>query len=352
MGGALSKKIQTEDLICVSATPQSLQDQNCLSLFYKEFSDTKKTKFKIAELKLACTRSISKLVMIEKLRLNVKNKFTFDHLKLEGEIPAEEYLKGLINKPRQVYQGIKILYFVYLYKNAMHFFSIFKRKFGREKKVIISTEFDKLDNKQYPDVEYNFISKTNNNNNNKNQSNGNGNNLIKLSSNGENLDEFIKQKSLKNLENEIEKNNNNIFSGGNKGINDSLLFNYNDIDNIHSNEKNPVQYQSSNLRLEVSEKNEYKQEGIADVIIHHQDINLHLDDEHLKDSASDLKKIIMQNQKEKSNDLKQTEAFKSSAGYPNIINNNKNLEIKRDNNNVPNSLGNLKDPISFVKLKF
>jgi hypothetical protein len=317
----LSKKIDTDDLICVSSTPQSLQDQNCLSVFYKEFSDAKKTKFKIAEFKLACARSVSKLVMIEKLRLNVKEKFTFDHLKLAGEVSAEEYFKGLVNKPQQVYQAIKIIYFVYFYKNAFNFFSVFKKKFNREKNVS-NREMDRLLNKQ-PNLNIN--------------SNCNDN-LIKISSNKDNLEEFIVQKKLKNLENEkIFNTNNNIpdinkvvdIFGTNREINDSNLF------GNENNENNSIQFLSNNSRVKIYKKRDSR-EGFDDVLMHN-DINFNVDSEHLKESENNFKKIILQNQNQNENDQLK------------VIEPGKNL---KDNLNYRdgklNNFGNSKDNISFV----
>lgn len=313
--GSLTKKIETDDLICISSTPQCLQDQNCLSVFYKEFSDAKKTKFKIAEFKLACARSVSKLVMIEKLRLNVKQKFTFDHLKLPGEVSAEDYFKGLINKPQQVYQGIKIIYFVYFYKNAMDFFSNFKKSYGKESNVL-NADLNRLLNKQ-PDLDIKYDSPYSNTNN----------NVMKLTSgNKENLEEFYRQKKMKNFDNgKIIDDINQSF----KGINDSNLF-IND-----NNEKNSGQFLSDNSRVKIYEKKDSR-EGFDEILMHN-DINFNFDDNQLKESENDFRKIILQSQNQnENNQLKIIEPGKNVD--ENIIYKDSNL----------NKLRNSKDFISFV----
>lgn len=252
MGTSL-KSIEVDDLICVTSAPQSLQDQNCLSVFYKEYTDSKKKKFKISEFKMVCARSLSKLSMIEKLRLNIKNKFTFDHLKLNNEIAAEDYFKGMVNKPQQIYQAIKIIHYVYFYKNAIHFLSIFKKKHGKEKSLL-NVEVDKLLSDKQPDI---IVSGKSND----------SDHVLKFAKNQ--LEEFRNAKT--NL-------NNNL----NKGINDSNLF---------VNEK--IEKDSLNSRIKIYEKKESR-EGFDDILAHNQ-INFNIDTEKNKESENDLKKFILQN---------------------------------------------------------
>jgi len=255
--GTINRIIDVEDLISVSSTPQCLQDQNCLSVFYKEYSDARKTNFKIAELKLACARSVSKLIMIEKLRLNVKNKFNFDHLKSNTEVAADEYFKGLINKPKQVYQGIKIIQFVFYYKNGMHLFSLLKKKYGKEK-TLSDVEIEKI-----IEIKPEMILSDNNH-------------KFAFSKKEIEIDNKMVN-SFKNYENNSFSNKNtynNLINNNLNGMNYS--------NNLFKNEnfdKDSPNNCLNNSRIKIYEKKDTK-EGFESFLVH------------------DLKKIILQNRKE------------------------------------------------------
>ncbi len=250
--GNSSKVFDIKDLICISASPQSLQDQNCFSIYYKEYTDSKKIKFKISEFKIVCSRSYSKFSIIENLRLNIKQKFNFDHLKLKNEVAAEEYFKGMVNKPQQIYQAIRIIHYVYFYKNTIYFFAILKKKFSKEK-TLLNVEIDKLLSDKHLDK--NFNSKNNY-----------SEDVMKFSKNQ--LEEFINAK--------------NNMTNNNKGINDSNLFGYenNDIDSPQS-------------RIKIYEKRE-SIDGFADILALN-NINFDDDSDKNKENELGLKKFILKN---------------------------------------------------------
>lgn len=98
--------------------------------------------------------------MIEHLKLNIRKKFTFEHLKASNEVLASDYFKSLQNKPQQVSQAINIIHYVYYYKNIIYFFSLFKKKYGREKSLN-AIELDKvLNQSNNNNVNNNIIHKT------------------------------------------------------------------------------------------------------------------------------------------------------------------------------------------------
>jgi hypothetical protein len=301
--GRISKTIEMDDLISVSSAPQSLQDQNCISVFFKEYSDSKKTNFKISEFKLVVTRSVSKMTLIEKLRLNIRKKFDFSHLKSANEISSKDYFKGLINKPQQVYQGIKIILLVYFFKNAMYFFNIIKKKIVKDKSLLSHEDNNGRRNE--------LLSSLNNQ----------GHNIIKFGkvdndyTENEAIDLDMNKENWKKIE-DIKFN---------KGINDSKLFHHEEIE--HNADKNFNN--ESNIKIYEPKDSHDNLDHIAP-----NDINFQIESENYKeDFDNDFKKIIMQNQNENDDNkqkLNQLDMFYSNNSVDQAEKIKQNIDGNKD----------------------
>ena len=196
-----------------------------------------------------------KLTLLEKLKNLVKKKFDFDHLKLNNEISAKDYFKNVISKPKNLNTGLKILHFVYFYKNTCYFLNILKR-FSKERSL--KSEKDQ-----------NF--KTGNIFNNR----------------GEDFDNIISYDNFDNNQMKIKKQ-----------VNDSVIFHNDRL------EKDSNHNISSNIKIYEKKDSKDEDEGM----ILDNDIVFNVDTEKNKDDT-DFRKIIMKNQenidefKKKINDM-------------------------------------------------
>ena len=305
------KIIPIDDLIAVNSLPESINDENCFTLYYKETGDNKR-EIKINTFKMVTKLRFTKSTMIERLKLNINKIFSFDHLKInDEEISPQEFLRENENKniPKNINLAITIIYYLLFYKNINYFLNILRKYYGSDN--------NNNDNKRNNILE-NIENKDNINIYNNSKGNYdifNNNNDIKLN------DKIFESFDSNSYQNHIDNNRNC------KNDVDNHIDNY--IDNYNGNDN----YE------DIKSQSEYKDKDIEEKISNENDTEKKMD-------KVDLKEIILENLND--NNFKRYHK-KSELD----INEKKNTDFNNYKNQNEDYLNfNNMDLISFVIFKF